>query len=121
MYIVRKTLCLVSVNCSGNIAFPYTENVLTECDLPQLQRLLIGIAYQAFTLGTQLGLTVGTVKAMQAESAQDMAKFLTLVLAKWLQRTDPPPTVQELCDILSDRVLDNESLACELRLAYRLS
>ena len=100
---------------------PYVEGVLTKHDFPRLHNRLITVAYQTFSIGTQLGLHVGTVKSLRADCPQDTTRFLGLVLSKWLERADPPPTVQELVDVLSSRVIDNKALAFEVLHDYGLS
>ncbi len=75
------------LNCSSIAGY-----VLTASDLPQLQKLLVDEAYQSFTMGIHLGLSVGVIRALKKDAPSDIFQFQGLILAKWLQCTSPRPT-----------------------------
>ncbi len=72
-------------------------------------------ANYSFHLGIQLGLKYRAVKTLEDEAGpHNLTRFLTSVLSKWLQRRDPPPTIEELVTIISHRPLNDEDLAQKL-------
>lgn len=88
--------------------------MLTEDDLPGLQSLLVSVASQSFNIGIQLGLRVGVVQTLEKDAPSSTAT-LALVLARWLQCKNPPPSVQKLAEVLSGPVIDNKALADKLK------
>lgn len=96
-------------------------HVLNESDLQVLQSLLVPEASQSFVIGTQLGLPVGVVEALENNSPSDIFKFQLLVLTKWLQCKDPPPTIEKLVDVLSGPVINNDGLAKDIKQHFGLT
>ncbi len=78
-------------------------------------------ASHSFTLGIQLGLLVGVVRTLERDALADTVRFQGLVLDKWLQCKDPPPTVEKLVDVLCGPVICNKALALTVKEHFGLS
>ncbi len=92
-----------------------TGGVLTEDHLSRLMTVLSDAAYCSFLLGIQLRLNHRDVKTLEYEAGRNSSIFLSSVLSKWLQRRDPPPTVEELVATISRPPLNDKDLAHRLK------
>lgn len=91
-----------------------TETVLTLKDLPLLARLLHEVAYQWHSLGIQLDFNPGILHSIGMAALNDPLRALENVLTQWLQRADPPPTLEELIEVVGGPVLTHKVLARKL-------
>ncbi len=90
--------------------------MLTEDHLPRLMTVLSEAANYSFNLAIQLGLKYRAVKTLEDEAGpHNLSRFLTSILSKWLQRRDPPPTIEELVAAISGPPLKDEDLGCRLK------
>lgn len=110
------TVLQIYCACNNTVTTNFLAGrVLTESDLPELQRLLTDIADQSFNIGLQLGVPLATVKALQRRSQSDTIQFLRLILSKWLGQKNPPPTLKELTKVLSGPLINNKRVADKVR------
>ncbi len=70
--------------------------VLTKAHLPQLMTMLSDFASESFMLGIQLGFNDHLLRTLEHEGGCQSSRFLCSVLSKWLERGDPPPTLDKL-------------------------
>ena len=70
--------------------------VLTHNDLPVLQLKLHEVAYQWQMMGIQLGFAPGILKQIQSAVRGDVNHGLEELLTQWVQRREPPSTLQSL-------------------------
>ena len=92
-----------------------TVTVLTNDDLPVLQKKLANEAFQWYTIGIQLGFDPGVLKGIRAAVHGDVKSGLEELLTLWLQREQPPPTLQSLIDVVGGKVIQNQVLAKQLK------
>ncbi len=98
-----------------------TDGVLTKSDLPLLMNVLIDTASESFMLGIQLGLDDHLLRTLEYEAGRQSSRFLCSFLSKWLERRNPPPTLDKLVAALSSRVINNKDLALRLRHQLKLT
>ena len=79
-----------------------------------LVRKLKDIAGKWSPLGVQLNFTPGTLDGFPATTLADPIKALQELLTRWLQRTDPLPTLEALAKAVGGPVIENELLARNL-------
>ena len=89
--------------------------VLTNDDLALLQEKLTNEAHQWYTIGIQLGFDPGVLNGIQAAVRGDVGNGLLMLLIQWLQRNQPPSTLQSLIDVVGGKVIKNQVLAEQLR------
>ena len=89
--------------------------VLTNEDLPVLQDRLDEVAYQWHPMGIQLRFTPGVLSGIEAAVHGNVQSCLQELLTQWLQRKQPPPTLQSLIDVVGDPPIANQVLAEQLR------
>lgn len=85
---------------------PYiiADVVLSIAELPQLVNLLSDVAFNWYSIGTQLGLSPGQLMALARECQQVPKDCLSRMLTHWLEGTERP-TVRSLAMALkSDSV-----------------
>ena len=80
-----------------------------------LTQKLSPIAYQWYQLGIQLEFDPGTLKGIQSAVHGDAARGLDELLTKWLQRRNPPATLESLVDVVGGTVICNQVLAEQLK------
>ena len=85
--------------------------VLTNDDLATLQTKLDEVAYQWYTIGIQLGFAPGVLKGIQSAVRGDVKSGLEELLTRWLQRKQPPSTLQSLIDVVGGPVIAHQVLA----------
>ena len=89
--------------------------VLTVNDLPVLQTKLNEVAYQWNTIGVQLEFTPGILKGIASAAHGDVQSGLKELLTRWLQRKQPPSTLQSLIDVVGGEVIAHQVLAEQLQ------
>ena len=72
------------------------------------------IAYQWYPLGVQLEFNPGTLKQIQNDVRGD-GSCLHELLTNWLQRVNPPATLESLVDVVGGTVICNQVLAEQLK------
>ena len=80
-------------------------------DLPVLMTKLKEIAGQWHPLGIRLHFTPGALIDFPPAIQDDPTLALQELLTNWLQRTDPPPTLESLAEAVGGPVIGNELLA----------
>ncbi len=84
--------------------------------------MLSDSAYESFMLGIQLGLDDHLLHTLEYDAGHQSSRFLSSVLSKWLQRRDPPPTLDKLVAAISSPSINNKDLALRLqRHQFRLT
>ena len=106
-----ESLLQKSVSASSS-ELHLTGTVLTVADLSVLTEKLVPIAYQWFALGIQLGFDPGVLKGFQTFG--DTSRGLAELLTRWLQRTNPPSTLQSLIDVVKGNQIAHQVLAGKL-------
>ena len=100
--------------------FVFAEKQLTSVNLGTLLSILGNHAFIAEQLGHQLGLNAGLVETFRQQNMGNLIRFLTDVLKAWLQRLNPPATLQALTSAI--RTLPggqaHQTLAQELEMKY---
>ena len=95
--------------------FHHAGTVLATKDLAVLTQKLNPIAYQWYQLGIQLEFDPGTLKQIQGAVHGDAASGLDELLTKWLQRRNPPATLESLIAVVEGTVISHQVLAEELK------
>ena len=80
-------------------------------DLPMLVVKLKEIAGKWQLLGVQLKFSTGTLDGFPPAVRADPIQALQQLLTRWLERTDPPPTLEALAEVVGGPVIGNELLA----------
>ena len=80
-------------------------------DLPVLMTKLTEIAGRWNPLGVQLKFSPGTLNGFPVAIQGDPILALQELLIHWLQRKNPPPTLETLSQVIGGPVIANESLA----------
>ena len=88
---------------------------LTNDDLPVLQEKLSNVAYRWYTIGIQLGFDPGVLRGIQAAVYGNVQSGLEELLTLWLQRKQPPSTLQSLIDVVGGPVIAHQVLAEQLK------
>ena len=83
-------------------------------DLAELSKKLHPIAAQWNILGIQLGFYPGDLHAIQVQVQHDPVEALNMLLEKWLRRTDPPPTLEAMVNVIGGRAIANRRLGRKL-------
>ena len=83
-------------------------------DLPELTTRLTDVAYAWNSIGVQLDFKPGPLANITAMSFGNPIAALQQLLTKWLQRTDPPPTLEDLAKAIGGPVIGNQVLAKSL-------
>ena len=84
-------------------------------DLATLQRKLVEVAFQWRTMGMQLEFAPGVLNAIRDAVCGDAKTGLGELLTEWVQRREPPSTLQSLVDVVGGPVIANQVLAEQLR------
>ena len=84
---------------------------LTMEDLPVLVTKLKEIAGKWHLLGVQLKFSAGTLDGFPPAIQADPIRALQELFTHWLQRMDPPPTLEALSKAVGGPVIGNELLA----------
>ena len=89
--------------------------VLVPDDLSMLNTHLRGVSKKWYSLGSHLGLTADELHHLVStvDVNCDPAVYLSKVLFTWLQRANPP-TLEELCRVLSHERIGEKELALQL-------
>ena len=102
------------VICARGMFIHILEDLLlSEEDLPKLVELLYDAAHKWERIATFLHFesgTIASIKSKQLGTDEAVDKLMEL-MKKWLNRTNPPPTVSALIDVLKSRVIGEEKLA----------
>ena len=80
-------------------------------DLATLQRKLVEVAFQWHTMGMQLEFAPGVLNAIRDAVRGDAQTGLGELLTRWVQRREPPSTLQSLIDVVGGPVIANQVLA----------
>ena len=80
-----------------------------------LSKKLHPIASQWYSLGIQLGLYPGELRIMQLQAFSDPVNALNGLLEKWLNRSDPPSTLEAMVNVVGGTVIGNGKLSKELQ------
>ena len=94
--------------------FDSTVTVLTNDDLATLLKKLDEVAYQWQMMGIQLGFKPGVLNGIESTVHGNVQSCLKELLTRWLQRKQPPPTLQSLIDVVGDLPIANQVLAEQL-------
>ena len=89
--------------------------VLTVNDLPVLQTKLDEVAYQWHMMGMLLEFTPGVLSGIESAVRGDVQSGLKKLLTRWLQREQPPSTLQSLIDVVGGDVIAHQVLAQQLQ------
>ena len=92
-----------------------TVTVLTVDNFAVLVYKLSPVAYQWYTIGIQLGFAPGVLSGIASGAHGDVQRGLRELLTQWLQRKQPPPTLQSLIDVVGGTVIQNQFLAAQLK------
>ena len=106
----------VSDTVSTQISFYLTVTVLTDDDLPVLQTKLDEVAFQWHTIGIQLGFKPGVLSGIESVVRGNVQSGLKELLTRWLQRKQPPSTLQSLIDVVRGEVIAHQVLAERLQI-----
>ena len=80
-------------------------------DLPVLMTKIKDVAGQWNTLGVQLQFSPGTLDGFAPVVHASPIQALQELLRRWLERTNPPPTLKALAEAIGCPVIGNELLA----------
>ena len=80
-----------------------------------LSQKLLPIAAQWNPLGIQLGFDPGELRIIQQQAFFDPVNALNGLLEKWLNRTDPPSTLETIVNVVGGAVIANGQLSKKLR------
>ena len=109
------TFCVSSCTLSLiSLSFDLTVTVLTNDDLATLLKKLDEVAYQWQMMGIQLGFKPGVLNGIESTVHGNVQSCLQELLTQWLQRKQPPPTLQSLIDVVGDPPIANQVLAEQL-------
>ena len=89
----------------------FTPVILTMDDLPVLVTKLKDVAGKWNPLGVQLNFTPGTLSGFPPAVQADPIRALQELLTRWLERINPPPTLESLAEAVGGPVIGNELLA----------
>ena len=88
--------------------------MLTEADLADVQRALWEGRARWYNLGLELGLTAGTLDAIQLTNVNDVDTCFRSMLKKWLRKSELVPTWSSLARALREPPVGLEELAQRL-------
>ena len=87
---------------------------LTVDDLAEVQRKVWEGRAKWYNIGLELGLTVGTLDAIQLTNKHDVDECFRAMLKEWLRKSEPFPTWSNLAKALRAPPVGLEQLAEQL-------
>ena len=88
---------------------------LTMKDLAVLSQKLHPVASQWHSLGIQLGFNPGELRIIQQQVFFDPVNAFNGLLEKWLNRSNPPSTLEAMVKVVGGAVIANGKLSKELQ------
>ena len=80
-----------------------------------LSKKLHPVASQWHSLGIQLGFDPGELHIIQQQAFFDPVNALSRLLEKWLNRSDPPSTLESIIEVVGGDVIANGQLSKKLQ------
>ena len=80
-----------------------------------LSRKLHPVASQWHSLGIQLGFNPEELRIIQQQVFFDPVNALSRLLEKWLNRSDPPSTLESIVEVVGGEVIANGQLSKKLQ------
>ena len=87
-------------------------------DLRAVRKAIFSVRTKWYDIGVELEIFHYTLDAIQAENPNNVARCLTKMLIKWLNRVSPPPTWSDLVQALSSEPVEEKVLAEKIRKQY---
>ena len=99
-------MCIVCITIS------IVSNLSDELSLRTILDTISTLAAEWFNLGVALGLSSGTLKAIESNHSKDARRCLTEMVIAWLQMKDnSQPSWQSLASALSSPLVDRIEIA----------
>ena len=89
-------------------------HTLTETDLPVVVEELHEAAAKWKQIGTQLGMSTGTLNEIEVTSRDSKTQLLEMV-TQWLKKVDPLPTWEAVIEVLKKGIIGEARLADQLK------